>query len=611
MPEPHELCGPVLLLAGPGTGKTTRIAYRLKLLLENPEIEPESITLITFTRVAAAEMRARIANVKKPNCFIPPDRRPRQIRTMHSLGMRIILEQHAMLGLPAQPIVVEDEDRRKLLLEDAAQRTTGHRGSASLAHMCRVNGNCIPEASPKCSICGEYRSILSSCSAIDFDDQILLACDVLATSDAVLEEYRSQATHLLVDEYQDINAAQFRLIELLAEGNPEGLFCVGDDDQSIYSFRGGSPEFIRSFTEDFGELATQEILMHSYRCHRHVFEGARAVIEHFDPGCTQRGEYTFEKGDGPSITIHNAASGKQEARLVREIVAANRSEEGVLIIVPRWNYASRIATELRSARIQFSMPGQPHRGSLNTLLTLFEWLADRESSLHLRVVLDAAIRNPKYGVPSSRVRRQDRIAQREEALAGISSQWDAVLAEEAASLWAVLEQIDDGSFLHTIATDLHELVRIYESDDVGELLKVVSEFLCLWKTPQVLADELGALIDGSRSSGASGTSFVRILTQFQAKGLEAGAVCITGLEEGTVPEDGCNEAELAESALRLFVAMTRAQGELHLFHARTRPGMTSFQNIHSGNGPHSLTPSRFLDAVPGNCSEKKYHRADS
>jgi len=611
MPEAHELGGPALLLAGPGTGKTTRIAYRLKHLIEEVGVEPESITLITFTRAAAAEMRARIAHANKPRCYIPTDRRPRQIRTMHSLGMRIIQDQHAKLGLPAQPGVVEDRDQRRLLLQDAAQRVTGGRASAEPTEVCRVYGDCTPDDSTKCLVCKEYRSILRSCGAIDYDDQILLACDVLTASDDVRNTYRGQARHLLVDEYQDINAAQFRLIGLLAEGQLEGLFCVGDDDQSIYSFRGGSPEFIRSFAKGFGGSATQKTLMHSYRCHRHVFEGARAVIKRFDPGHIERGEYTYEKDDGPPITIHNTASEKQEARLVRQIVARSLSKEGVLIIVPRWNYASNIVAELRSARIQFSMPGPLPKGGFATLLTLLEWLEDRESSRHLRVLLDAAMGNPKYGVPSSRVRREDRVAERESALCSVAALWDAVLDEQVASLWDALAQTDSDSFLSNITTDLGELASIYESDDVSTLLKAANEVFCIWKTPQALADELGVLAAGLRGSGEPGTTFVRILTQFQAKGLEAGAVCITGLEEGTVPPDGCSEEQLAESARRLFVSMTRAETELHMFHARTRPGLTSFQDVHSGSGTHVLTPSRFLDAVPNSCSERKYHPADS
>ncbi len=611
MLEVHKLGGPILLLAGPGTGKTTSIAFRLKYLVEQVGIKPETITVITFTRAAAAEMRARISNAKRPGCFIPPDLRPRNIRTMHSLGMQIVQDRHAELKLSPQLAVVEDRNQRRILLQDASLRITGGSADAEPTAKCRLLGNCTPDDSTKCLVCREYRSILRSCRAIDYDDQIFLACDALAASDDVRTTYSVQARHLLIDEYQDINAAQFRLIRLLAEGQLEGLFCVGDDDQSIYSFRGGSPRFVRSFKHDFGESATRKPLLHSYRCPRHVLEGAQAVIKQFDPGYIEKGKYTHKTDDAPLITIHSTASQKQEARLVREIVGRSLSREGVLIIVPRWNYAFDIAAELRLARIQFSMPGPEPEGGFIILLALLEWLENRKSSLNFRIILDAAMGNPKYGIPSPRVRRADRIAKRESALGAAAALWSTVLDSQTSSLWDALSQIEDDSFLSEIVSDLGELVTTYESDDTSKFLKSANDLFCIWKKPDALADELRIISDAVRRGADAGTSFVRILTQFQAKGLEAGTVCITGLEEGTVPVIGSSNEDLAESARRLFVSMTRAEDELHMFHSRTRPGLISFQDIHSGNGTHTLLQSRFLDAIPNDCVEKKYHQADS
>ena len=117
---------------------------------------------------------------------------------------------------------------------------------------------------------------------LDHDDQILIACNVLTSNPDLLIKYQSQCKHLLVDEYQDINDAQFQLIKLLTKGQREGLFVVGDDDQSIYSWRGGSPEFIRRFEDDFGDNATVELLQVSFRCHRHVLEGSTCVVSKFD-----------------------------------------------------------------------------------------------------------------------------------------------------------------------------------------------------------------------------------------------------------------------------------------------------------------------------------------
>lgn len=247
----HTKPGPLLFLAGPGTGKTYRLAKRIKYLVETKGVPPEEITVITFTAAAARNMRQRISDAEKPELFLPFKQQPKCIRTMHSLGYGILKEDPNSPGFK-EAAVLDSLAVQTILMEDAAQLGGYMRGDAPLAGDCRRCGNCTPCDCAKCKICEQYRNILQACRAIDYDDQILMACKVLRQNPDLLARYRQSCRHLLIDEYQDINAAQFELIKMLCEGQEEGLFVVGDDDQSIYSWRGGSPEFIRRFQRDFG-----------------------------------------------------------------------------------------------------------------------------------------------------------------------------------------------------------------------------------------------------------------------------------------------------------------------------------------------------------------------
>src|SRR5579863_4280169 len=235
--------GPILVLAGPGTGKTYQLAKRIQFLTTSLHARGDEITVITFTQEAAQSMREKLERKDVPE-FVPVDMRPGIISTMHSLGHRIIEENLREAGLCTDFKVLEGKELRKLIFIDAAMRVNESEEQGRCAYEERKRGKReLSEVSKK--ICAEYERLLRACNHIDFDDQIGLACDLLTGHDRIAAQWRGRARYLLVDEYQDINAAQFELIRLLSASSREGLFVVGDDDQSIYHFRGGSPEFIR------------------------------------------------------------------------------------------------------------------------------------------------------------------------------------------------------------------------------------------------------------------------------------------------------------------------------------------------------------------------------
>jgi len=188
--EPYKISGPLLLLAGPGTAKTYRLAERIKYLVEEEKIAPENITVITFTGSAARNMHERISDPSKPELFISHEKQPKMIRTMHSLGYKILRERASDLGLNENIRVVYSDRLRDILVGDAAQLAGFNRDDSRETAKCRQIGNCNPSDDRKCKICKRYQNILRSCSAIDYDDQILLACKILKEDSELLKRYR-------------------------------------------------------------------------------------------------------------------------------------------------------------------------------------------------------------------------------------------------------------------------------------------------------------------------------------------------------------------------------------------------------------------------------------
>lgn len=315
--------GPVLLFAGPGTGKAHQLALRIKDLVVSKRVAPELITVITFTKEAAENMRRRLADEEKPDVYLSPEQRPERICTMHSLGWQIIRAHREKLGLPEDFQVMTDSRLRRILFRDAAL-ICGH-DEAAAGEADRLRQKSIPPKSgtPLAEVIDQYEAILRANKAIDYDDQILLATKLLSQHRELRTQYCNAATHLLIDEYQDINAAQRQFIALLSHDHPEGLFVVGDDDQSIYSFRGGTPKYIREFHLEFGSRAQVKCLAQSRRCPDRVIAASLDVIRRFDKARMPKPDPIFapQKQNGAHATVHNVATDDQEAQIIGSIAA--------------------------------------------------------------------------------------------------------------------------------------------------------------------------------------------------------------------------------------------------------------------------------------------------
>ena len=200
-----------------------------------------------------------------------------------------------------------------------------------------------------------YQRILRACGVIDYDDQIILACKVLRENDDVRSVWQSAATNLLVDEYQDINRPQLELIQLLSGTDAAGLFVVGDDDQSIYGFRGAEPGYIRDFVPLFkgGRILA---IPDCFRCQPHVIHAAHSFIQAFNPNRIEKPEPSCFRPEGPLVTVHCVPSDDGEAKLVAAMVAESLREGDVLVLLPKSDYADPLKAELSKRRIAFDAP---------------------------------------------------------------------------------------------------------------------------------------------------------------------------------------------------------------------------------------------------------------
>ncbi len=608
----HKFSGPLLLLAGPGTGKTFRLAKRIKYLIEEKKVPPENITVITFTVAAARNMREQVSDPSKQELYVPFENQPETICTMHSLGYRILRASASDIGSNDDVEVIYSDDLRNMLVEDAAQLAGFRRDDGQETAKCRQFGNCRPSDHRKCKICQQYQKILRCCCAIDYDDQILLACNILKEDEELLEKYRARCKHLLVDEYQDINAGQFELIRLLSTGQREGLFVVGDDDQSIYSWRGGSPEFIRSFRAHFGEKARIEKLDESRRCHVHVLEGALSVVARYDKNRLEKPKFKYTRQAGKKIQVHNVPTGEKEASILTSIIQRAGLSRSVLVLIPHRGFAEAIIKELRKAGIRYTAPPlQPGEG-FPLISRLSEWLRHNSDSVSFRECLEALINNPRSGIPSKRSRRADRLKEREIALSKLSNLWLHVLEKRAKSLWKALELEKDQDALCSEAFSAFDKLRILNDsqDDPATFLAEIVNTLAPWKKTRPLLDEVDSWVQTlGRKAGVVKRPIVQLMTLQGAKGLQADVVCVVGLEEGTLPRSDCSAEGIVEQSRLMFVSMTRAIEELHLFHARKRSQASVFRQIYKKGEAPDLQPSPFLKSISREHREISYSRA--
>ncbi|GAB2506382.1 UvrD-helicase domain-containing protein [Lysobacter humi (ex Lee et al. 2017)] len=608
--------GPLLVLAGAGSGKTRVIVEKIAHLIASNRMPAKRIAAITFTNKAAKEMRERVAKRIRGDAA-----EGLTICTFHALGLKFLQIEHAKAGLRRGFSIFDSDDSAaqiKDLLPAGSKPDVidGVRGLISRAK----NAGLSPEEamrearSPReidaATVYDLYQQRLSSFNAVDFDDLIRLPVQLLEADDDMRLAWRERIGYLLVDECQDTNDAQYRLLKALA--GPRGLFtCVGDDDQSIYAWRGANPDNLLQLSKDYPSLRIVK-LEQNYRCSNRVLRAANALIAN-NPHEHLKTLWS-DQADGERIRIWECRDAAHEAeRIAAEIqfiAASTRAPWSDFCLLFRGNFQSRaLEKALQLQRVPYHLSGGTaflDRGEVKDVLAWLRLLANPDDdAAFLR-----AVQNPKREVGAGTLAK----------LAELSGQAHMPMAraiENVGALKALPPRA--GNALDTFASLVRQLRAKSNALTPAELVREVAERSGLlasvraqckdeasFQRRKANIEELAGWFDGARNAGpgelaaslallshadkGEAGNQVRLMSLHAAKGLEFRYVFIVGLEDGTLPhEASLDEGRLDEERRLLYVGITRAKERLWMSYSKRAERWGEVLR---------LKPSRFLDELP-------------
>ncbi|MBS1713139.1 MAG: UvrD-helicase domain-containing protein [Armatimonadetes bacterium] len=613
--------GPLMVFAGAGSGKTRVITCRISRLIAEG-CPPGRILAVTFTNKAAREMKERIVEMAGPQAS------GLWMGTFHSVCAKLLRIDGAAIGLDPNFVIYDDGDQVSLVKEILKQRGIDDKSvqpRGVLNEISRAKERLIgPERYERESagffekivaqVYRDYNAALARANALDFDDILMKAVRLFEQAEHVREKYQDRFLHVLVDEYQDVNFAQYQLASLLSAKH-RNITIVGDDDQSIYAWRGADVSLMMRFSSDHPD-AKVVTLSQNYRSTKKILDAAYHVIRH-NRGRADKKLWT-ENVSGEPITVSEAGTEQDEAMQIADVVLrevrSGRRGWGDFAVLYRTNAQSRVLEEaFLTMRIPHVLIGGqrfyerkeikdaiaylrlvlnpvddvsvrrvvnvPARGvGATTLKSLDTWAAARSASLW-QAMTDTAVQQELAKKTLSGVR----------AFTGLIE--DAAHLAQAGPVTPVLKHVLDRSGY------LEEL-RAQRDDDSVSRLENLQELVNVTAEYDESADgpSLGgflenvALIADVDSLNESGEA-VTLMTLHSSKGLEFPVVFLIGLEEGVFPHSRSmsSDTELEEERRLAYVGMTRAREELHLTHATRRSlyGQPSFNRR-----------SRFLDDIP-------------
>jgi DNA helicase-2/ATP-dependent DNA helicase PcrA len=624
--------GPVLVVAGAGSGKTRVLTRRIAHLLGAVGVKPPEILAITFTNKAATEMRDRVGDL------VGPPARAAWVMTFHSACGRILRREAQRLGYRSNFTIYDQADQIRLVkrcleeLERDPKRFTprGIHSQISNAKNTLVGPAEYTERVSSfydqtvAEVYDLYQKRLFASNAVDFDDMLFLTVDVLERFPEAREKWQEAFRYVLVDEYQDTNHAQYRLLQLLAEKH-RNVFAVGDPDQSIYGFRGADIRNVMEFEQDFPGSYTIA-LEQNYRSTQHILDAANGVISHNRERKPKN--LWSELGDGDPVRVIEVEDEHAEARYVAAEIAL-LVEEGFsgseVAVFYRTNAQSRVLEDVLVRQgIAYQVIGGPRfyeRAEIKDLVAYLQVLDNPYDAVSLLRIAN----RPRRGIGDSSLARLQAWADQREI-----SLWEATAESEMAGVGAAPQKALKAfrgtiESLMSAAMDLEvpelieevlarsgymeslEAERTIEAqgriENLQELVSVARE----WReqaqdtTLSAFLQEVSLYSDQDAIRGDG--SLVTLMTLHNAKGLEFRAVYLIGMEEGIFPHSRSIEEQGIEEERRLcYVGMTRAQERLTLLHASSR--------MLYGGRNHNLA-SRFLDELPDGHVERERLRPAS
>ncbi|NOT26248.1 MAG: UvrD-helicase domain-containing protein [Acidobacteria bacterium] len=629
--------GPLLILAGAGSGKTRVIAHRIAHIVSSGICPPDRVLAVTFTNKAAGEMRSRVEALLDMDC------RQMWISTFHALCARLLRREGPHVGLSRDFVIYDSTDQLTVIKQ--AMRQTGMEDSTVQPRLAlsrishaknRMEGPSAfggdawnPQNRQIGALYELYLKALKDANALDFDDLLLKTVELFEESEVVRDRYSEKFRYVMVDEYQDTNRPQYLLIQRLASRH-RNLCVVGDPDQSIYKWRGADLKNILDFEHDFSEARIVK-LERNYRSTQMILDAASAVIAQ-NRNRKEKRLYTEQVG-GARVLYYRAGDDLDEAEFVARTsrTALREDEDNTVAVLYRTNAQSRTLEDaLRRANIAYKIIGGVRfyeRKEIKDVLAYLKLVLNPHDSVSLRRVINVPARGIGKGVLDSLdavaldegtelpllmaglqpvvaanslwARLLHAVEQRlvaPRALASLVAFRDlivnlaAMASRETVSI-AIGKVIDQSGYLQDLREERSEEAE-GRIENLMELVSAAREYESRGAEPSLagFVDQLSLLSDVDEEEGAREARVV-MMTMHSAKGLEFPIVMITGLEEGLFPHSRSldDEAEMEEERRLCYVGITRAERRLVLTSAARRRVFGDYQ---------SREPSRFIDEIP-------------
>ena len=613
--------GPVLILAGAGSGKTTVLVNRIAYIIETKNVRPYNIMAITFTNKAANEMKERVSRV------VGDLSRDMWLCTFHSACVRILRSHISLLGFTNDFVIYDTSDTKTVLKDcykdlDIDEKNYPYKLVSSVISNAKddlqdpdtfrlVHANDF-RMNRICDIYELYQKKLKSNNAVDFDDILVFAVKILADNPDVLQKYQDRFKYIMVDEYQDTNNAQYMLISMLAQKH-ENICVVGDDDQSIYKFRGANIQNILNFEDTFSDTCVIK-LEQNYRSTSTILDAANAVI-HNNHARKDKSLWT-QNEVGDKIKLHIGYNERDEALYIANEIEKQKSSGTSLsdiAILYRTNAQSRVIEDLlmRNA-IPYKVVGGLRfydRKEIKDIIAYLRLILNQNDD----VSLGRIINEPKRSIGKTTLDKIYEIA----LDFGVSSfevvryanqypslSRSAVKLVEFAELILSLKKASHTlplvEFVEKVIADTgYSAMLIAENsveaktrlDNLGEFLSAVSEYQKSEENPTLAGFLENAALISDLDGYDETDDLVVLMTIHSAKGLEFPTVFLTGMEEGLFPSARSMEKidDLEEERRLCYVAITRAKKQLYITGAKDRTlyGQTTHQ-----------VNSRFLGEIP-------------
>jgi DNA helicase-2/ATP-dependent DNA helicase PcrA len=633
--------GPLLIIAGAGSGKTKTLTHRVAYLIKKRGVSPRNILAVTFTNKAAGEMSERIMKILYPqkdksykynlysNSNLPT------IGTFHAICSKIMRSEIKLLGYSKSFHIVDDQDQQALIkrvmkdLEIDPQQFNPYAISSAISKA-KSELMTSQEFSSQASgyyeevvakVYAHYQSELRKNNGIDFDDIIMLTVDVFKKFPETLEKYQKQFKYILVDEYQDTNRAQYVLVNLLAAKH-RNLCVVGDDWQSIYKFRGADIKNILNFEKDYPEAKVIH-LEQNYRSTQNILDAAYGVIS---KNINRKDKKLWtEKTAGHPIISFEAEDENNEAEFIAQEIKNEKRKFSDFVVLYRTNAQSRVVEEIF---LKKSIPYKIIGG-----IKFYQRKEVKDMVAYLRLIhnnsdeisLERIINEPKRGIGSMTFKKWAESARKSGQgliAAGLNAKKEMQLPDSKADAIAqfcefisrmkeVQPRIALADFVEKVFKESgYEKVLLSEGiegemrwENVKELISVAQKHDEMEENREnilsVFLEEIALASDVDNINQSEDA--VHLMTLHSAKGLEFPIIFIVGLEEGILPHSRSmlSYAEMEEERRLMYVGLTRAKEKIYLLFTRQRTLFGSTQ---------MNSPSRFLDDIPDELMRKNSYR---